>query len=144
MDTAAAAGEMTRLQVAHYRAFSRLQAAAPRQGETGVLLCLHMAGRALLAGEIMDRTGLTTGHVANILRQLEAKGLILRLQDREDKRRVRVSLTDAGRAAAETVRKECDAGNARLLGWLGAEDGKTLVRLLRRMLLSAEQEEAGG
>lgn len=50
----------------------------------------------LTAGELASRINLSQGTVTDILNRLEARGLVQRLRDAEDKRRVIVSLSDKG------------------------------------------------
>ena len=124
--------EWMRLHFEHYRGLSRMTGEIVSAGEDGVLLCLLNAGRSMLSGEIVSRMGLTTGRVANILKHMEACGMILRAQDREDKRRVHVSLTDSGRERAEEALRELADSHRALLDHLGARDAGELLRLLRR------------
>jgi DNA-binding MarR family transcriptional regulator len=46
------------------------------------------------AGDLARETGLTTGAVTSILDRLERLGLVKRVRDKEDRRRVMVELTD--------------------------------------------------
>jgi MarR family transcriptional regulator, organic hydroperoxide resistance regulator len=49
-------------------------------------------------GEIGERLALDSGTLTPLLKRLEQAGLLLRLRDASDERRVRVALTAAGRA----------------------------------------------
>ena len=69
---------------------------------------------------------------ANILKQLERKGYIERTPGTQDKRKVLVCLTAAGREYAKQVyRKEVD-GYAWLLRVLGETDAREFMRLLKQ------------
>ena len=70
------------------------------RGESGVLLYLYHVDRPMYPGELTEKLGLTTGRIANILKELERERLILRTPDVLDKRRVRVALTPEGEALA--------------------------------------------
>ena len=120
------------LSCTHLKELYRLGSAIATQGEDGLLLCLYAENRPMLSGELVERMGLTTGRVANILKHMEACGMILRAQDREDKRRVHVSLTDSGRERAEEALRELADSHRALLDHLGARDAGELLRLLRR------------
>jgi DNA-binding MarR family transcriptional regulator len=52
----------------------------------------------LAVGEIGERLALDSGTLTPLLKRLEQAGLLLRLRDASDERRVRVALTAAGRA----------------------------------------------
>lgn len=66
--------------------------------------CLELISRAeetpVTAGYLARATGLTTGAVTGILDRLEAAGLVARLRDSDDRRRVLVQITPG---AAERV-----------------------------------------
>lgn len=126
--------QLIQMHFDHLKELYRLSDAVIAQGEDGVLLCLYRVNRSMLPGEIMSRMGLTTGRVANILRRLEEKGLVLRLQDADDRRRVHVSLTDAGVEAAKALHRDFTRRQASLLDYLGDEDAREALRLLGRCL----------
>lgn len=51
----------------------------------------------LTAGELANRVSLSQGTITDILKRLEQKGLVTRIRDTVDRRRVVVELTDAAR-----------------------------------------------
>ncbi|MCJ0764804.1 MarR family winged helix-turn-helix transcriptional regulator [Variovorax terrae] len=55
-------------------------------------------GDGLMVSELGERLYLDSGTLTPLLKRLEAAGLIARIRDVQDERRVRVSLTAAGRA----------------------------------------------
>lgn len=61
-----------------------------------VLQHLHASG-PLTVGEQADHLGLRRNSVSELLQRLEAKGLIARIRDERDERRVLAWLTDSGR-----------------------------------------------
>ena len=77
--------------------------------EFTLLSALRLEGppHRLAAGEIADRLVQTTGGTTKTIRRLEDRGLIRRVDDPEDKRRVLIELTNAGaelaRASLELV-----------------------------------------
>ncbi len=64
-----------------------------------ILKALHNGG--LSAGELAYRVSLSQGTVTDILNRLEQRGLISRIRDTQDRRRVRVEATAAGLATLE-------------------------------------------
>ena len=134
MENHALAEQMIQLCLDHFKATCRLSEAVALQGEDGALLCLRACERPMLSGELVERLGLTTGRVANILRQLEDKGLVRRVQDLGDRRRVHVSLTDEGAARADERYAALVRAHQRLLDGLGEADSREAVRLMRRCL----------
>lgn len=67
------------------------------KGEKGMIeLLLKSYPEPICSGDIADIMKVGTGRVGNALKSLERKGLICRIPDREDKRRVLVSLSKEG------------------------------------------------
>ena len=125
---------MDALHVTHLKELYRLSSHITTPGEDGLLLCLYASDRPMLSGELVERMGLTTGRVANILKMLEAKGLVDREQDRQDRRKVHIALTPAGQARAEARFREASDAHRGLLEHLGEEDSARLLDLLERCL----------
>ena len=69
---------------------------------------------------------------ANILRRLEEKELIVRSEDTEDSRRVVVHITELGRERAVSMNQRVLA-DGRLHEYLGEEDSRELIRLLKKL-----------
>ena len=78
------------------RMSSRMQNA--RRGEHGVIHALACSASPLTPSELATLGHLSSARVANVLRSLEEKGLVTREHSQADRRRVTVSLTEAGRA----------------------------------------------
>lgn len=72
-------------------------------GLTGpqALILKALQGGSLSAGELATQVSLSQGTVTDILNRLEQRGLIKRLRDTQDRRRVMVLETDAGQALLE-------------------------------------------
>jgi DNA-binding MarR family transcriptional regulator len=76
---------------------------AASHGLTGpqALILKALQNGYLTAGELANRVSLSQGTVTDILNRLEQRGLIRRLRDTQDRRRVFVEATDDGLALAE-------------------------------------------
>lgn len=131
------AEELTRLHYENLPEINRLGSMVSNRGEDGVVLCLYSSECALLAGELGERTGLSTGRIANILRKLETKGLVKRMQDELDRRCVHVSLTEQGRAYAQGLKNSAVQAHGELLERLSSTDATEFVRIVRRCIRSA-------
>ena len=75
-------------------------------GENGVLLQLQNNGGALSSGKLAELLNLTSGRIANILKSLEKKSLILRERDSSDRRHVMARLTDLGVERINRIRED--------------------------------------
>jgi DNA-binding MarR family transcriptional regulator len=89
-------------------------------------------------GEIGERLALDSGTLTPLLKRLEQAGLVMRLRDAADERRVRIALNAAGRtlrARAETVPQTVAAASGCTLGELS--DLTALLQQLRQRLATA-------
>ena len=79
-----------------------------------------------------------------VLRALEERGLVTRTASAKDKRRVVVTITDAGRVAADKIRDEGVEMVADFLRELGEEDARDLVRVINRVAEVMEARKREG
>ena len=79
------------------------------------------------------RLGVDRTTMVGLLDSLEAKGLVARQPDADDRRRNVVGLTDAGRRTLATAVEASDEAEARLLGDLGEDEAGQLRSLLARV-----------
>ncbi|GIW07614.1 MAG: hypothetical protein KatS3mg060_2419 [Dehalococcoidia bacterium] len=82
---------------------------------------------------LADRLLVTKGNVCGVLDRLEARGLVARRPDPNDRRANLVVLTPAGRRLARRVVPEHEALIVRLLGGLAGDDQRELLRLARTL-----------
>lgn len=73
-------------------------------------------------------------HLVNHIDLLEARGLVERAPDAEDRRRYRVTLTDAGRSLVAELQSVGHESQRGFLDALTTAEQRTLVELLRRVL----------
>jgi DNA-binding MarR family transcriptional regulator len=93
-------------------------------------------GVAETAADVVRNTGYDSGALTRLLDQLEHRGLIERKRCCEDRRVVKLRLTDAGRAAADTLRPVAVAFfNGVLEGFTPAEVD-TFIALLQKLIVS--------
>ena len=88
----------------HYHYAQRIQSADLPVTRRAVEVLQHLAaGGPLTIGEQAEHLGLRRNSVSELLTRLEAKGLVARVRDERDERRVLVWLTDAGRDVVSRV-----------------------------------------
>jgi len=114
-------------------------------GEWRVLGTLWRAGapHTMSPGELARIEELSTGAMTNRLDRLEEAGLVRRLPDPDDRRAVKVQLTDQGRttwehAVAAQAKKEAVVASA-----LTDREKQQLTKLLRKLMLFYEKRETG-
>ncbi|MDO5425792.1 MAG: winged helix DNA-binding protein [Eubacteriales bacterium] len=111
-------------------------------GEERVLFWLDRASQKVLSGELAKNLDLTSGRMANILRNLERKGYIHRENDIIDRRKVYVRLTDSGKNHFTNTYQETFRQHEKLLNSLGDQDAAEFIRLLKKAYEFASKEKA--
>lgn len=104
------------------------------RGEYGVLRYLAYVKDNESAGALTEQLHVVPGRMTDILKSLEAKGMIKRCKDKNDLRRVNVVITDKGRIEAEEKRQYISNEYQGLFRILGQDDTKELIRLLKVVL----------
>lgn len=116
---------------AEFHAHAR--AAGLRVPEWRVLACLTDEDGAMVTRlarlSLMEQSRLT-----RIIDQMADRGLVTRRSDPQDRRRVRVFLTESGGALARGLREDAKAHEARILDRLTAEDAVRIKTLLSALL----------
>jgi DNA-binding MarR family transcriptional regulator len=93
------------------------------------------------AGELAERSDISSGAMTNRLDRLEEAGLVRRLRDPDDRRGVLVELTDAGdRLYGESVSAQA-AKEALVASALDEDEKQQLNALLRKIMLELERRE---
>src|SRR4051795_4714936 len=77
---------------------------------------------ALDAADLRSRLGLDAGYLSRLLARLEQRGLLERARSPRDARRLRLALTERGRAAYDELDARSAAANAELLDELSESD----------------------
>lgn len=118
---------------------------AKMQGEAFALLYLFHQGDTVVPSEISSEMNISSARVAAILNNLENKGQITRQIDKTDRRKILVTLTEAGANLAQKHSETVTAITARMLELLGENDAKELVRIMGKLaqlapLLSFQEE----
>ncbi len=141
-DIQALAAELGRLYPAVYRRFHVSHHALPGADVTPRMLsALHhlAASGPLTIGELVTHLGLSKSTTTELVDRLEAKGLVDRMRDERDQRRVFIWLTDAGRArAAAYARVLEDEALAKALARMAPASRLHLIEGLRALLRAAD------
>jgi DNA-binding MarR family transcriptional regulator len=111
--------------------------------EFDVLAALRRAGSPyeLSPGRLLKETLVTSGTMTNRVDRLEGRGLVVRLPDPGDRRGVLVRLTDAGRTTVDGALEGLLDKERTLLVGLDPARQRTLVTLLRTLVLPFEGEQ---
>ncbi len=108
-----------------------------------VLLALRRLGPPYTAqpSDLAEQLGLSRGALSARLSPLEEDGLITRTTDPDDRRRVHVALTAAGREAFDRHGQHEGRDEAALLDVLSKVDQKRIADLLRTLVLAVEEPQ---
>ncbi|MTV24262.1 MarR family transcriptional regulator [Nitriliruptoraceae bacterium ZYF776] len=113
------------------------------EGETNVLAALRRAGPpyALTPTDLYRSLLVSSGAMTNRLDRLEAAGLLERTPDPEDRRKVQVRLTEAGRERIDAALDDHTRRMQAELDFLEADDAEALAGLLRKVLRGFEARD---
>ena len=101
-----------------------------KSSQNRILQILRRSG-CLTQRELTEQLGIQPGSVSEILKKLEAAGLITRQSNSEDRRTVDITLTDAGKTQAEESRSHY--ANHALFESLTDEEKQQLLSLLEKV-----------
>jgi DNA-binding MarR family transcriptional regulator len=102
-------------------------------GEIFVLLYISQHEDNAIPSEISNEVGISTARVAATLNSLEKKGMITRKIDVNDRRRILVEMTPSGKELIEDHFKMIMKITINMLSYLGEEDAKEYVRIMKRL-----------
>jgi DNA-binding MarR family transcriptional regulator len=105
-------------------------------GEGDVLFTLFRAGppHRLSPTRLAESTLVATGTMTNRLDKLEARGLVRRIPNPDDRRSLAVELTAAGRRMVDRLVGEHVANEQQMLSGLSEREREQLTRLTRKLL----------
>lgn len=128
------AEELFQLKTMEYEKGSKKRMDYASTGENGVLYQLYQSkDKRILAGDLARSMGLTSGRIANILKQLENKQYVVRVSGKNDRRQVNVTLTDKGKEHIEKVYRQNISDLKNQLEFLGEKDAEDYIRILRKL-----------
>lgn len=108
-----------------------------KRGQGKILKILSLEGE-MTQKELQERLGIQAGSMSEIVLKLEAKGFIERKRDEEDKRKIKLTITEAGKVHFEEKRKEHIEQEKNLFDALTLEEKLQLQGLLLKLHKSWE------
>lgn len=95
------------------------------------------------AGELARELGITTGATTRMIDVLETRGLMARDRDAEDRRVVRLVITQAGSEAITALQGHVVGAWNEVLADYSQDEVKALVAMLIKLLAAAERVSGG-
>jgi len=132
------------MQFVHRLVEARLREFGLSVGDFDVLASLRRAGKPyrLTPTQLYTNLMLTSGTITNRIDRLEARGLVARVDDPDDRRGVLVSLTPEGLRTVDAAVSAHVANETRLLSALTPAERSTLDATLRKLLRGVEAMDA--
>ena len=90
--------------------------------------------------ELADECDLSKGTLTGVVKTLEKRGFVERSRVASDRRRVTVSLTDAGLETTERLFPRFNLYEGEMVGELSTTEKHELARLLRRVIVAAGEQ----
>jgi len=144
-DATAAADEIGRLYPAVYRRFHVSRRPITGSDLTPRMLGVlqHLAiGGPLTLGELATHLGLSKATATELVNRVQQRGLVDRMRDERDQRRVYVWLTEHGRQRANShARVLADDELLAAVGRMTPADRESLINGLRALLAAADAKE---
>jgi DNA-binding MarR family transcriptional regulator len=100
--------------------------------QTGILIRLRKEG-PMTQRQLTERLGIQPGSASEVLRKLEAAGLIVRTANPDDRRTADIQLTPAGLARAEAAAEKRQQRHEEMFAGLTPAEQDTLLSLLERL-----------
>lgn len=121
---------------------ARFERLLDAQGMThaGWQVLLAIGDEALTQREVADRCYVTPATVTGVVDTLEREGLVTRERGTDDRRVVRVRLTDEGRARLARTKREAARQMSAVFGDLSARDEAVVRRFLARTIERLQED----
>jgi DNA-binding MarR family transcriptional regulator len=84
-------------------------------------------------GDLVERTGRDKGQINRLIQQVEDAGLLVRVPDETDRRKLRLELTAEGREVVKGIAAERRKLSAKLVADFTPEEREQLAALLARL-----------
>ncbi|MFI6171428.1 MarR family winged helix-turn-helix transcriptional regulator [Nocardia sp. NPDC051052] len=106
-----------------------------------VLTCLEEFGE-LSQQQVSESLGIDRSEMVRLIDGLEQAGLVVRVRDTDDRRKYRLTMTQAGKAHCAQTDAQVARATERVLGRLDAQERRTLHQLALKAI--GEEPDAAG
>lgn len=124
--------------------FSKMTPSALKPSEVRLMFTImhgmEMEERGVTVSELSSMMAVASPTVTPLVRSLEEQGLVLRYNDKEDRRAVRVKLTEQGLEQVREFAKKRSAQIQGLVEYLGEEKSGQLIELLEQVYEYVERQ----
>ena len=110
------------------------------KGSQKRILIILKEAKQITQRELTQRLQIQPGSVSEVVGKLEAAGFLVRSPSETDRRTTNISLTEAGRAAAEEAHTQRQERHQQMFSSLSEEEKDTLLHLLEKVNTDWEQK----
>lgn len=104
------------------------------RGENMALGFIKSEGGSTYPKEIELAMGISSARVAAIIKKLEQRNLVIRTDDKIDRRKTLVTLTKQGEEVALETEKKIMYALGQMFDYLGEEDSENFVRIIDKLI----------
>ncbi|MCC8182357.1 MAG: winged helix DNA-binding protein [Clostridiales bacterium] len=140
MDAQTRAEELIQMVTQSMHAMVQAHAEQVTRGEGALLSYLATKHDGASAGELREALEVGSGRVSNALKNLENKGLVMRVPSARDGRVVLVYLTEQGRTVITAKYERLLRRVSELLEDIGEDDSAELLRLTRKVIDQSQKQ----
>ena len=112
------------------------------KGENAILMLLNEYGGISTPGKLCERIDFTAARLSAIIKSMESKGLVEKIQNPDDKRSTIVAMTAQGYEQFMRLREEIVINALTIIEKLGEEDVVEFLRLIRKLIDISNQPAA--
>lgn len=109
------------------------------QGETGTLLYLTFVKDGISSSELADSLEVSLPRITSVLNSLEAKELVNKRIDSQDKRKTIIYITDMGRKIVLEKKQEAVENIAKIMEKLDKKDIDEYIRITQKIGIIMEE-----
>ena len=103
------------------------------QGETGALFYLTFVENNVSASRLSEKLNVSMPRIVSLINSLEKKELIIKKQDKEDKRKIIITITENGKNIILNKKEEAVYKISKIIECLGEEEYNEYIRLLKKI-----------
>ncbi|MBR6807599.1 MAG: winged helix-turn-helix transcriptional regulator [Clostridia bacterium] len=102
-------------------------------GEMSILTYLCYTENGVCPGDLCETLGMTTPRISAIIAGLQKKGLVSRVTDAGDRRKIHIYISEEGRVLVDGKKDALRADISHILSLLGEDDAKEYVRIIGKI-----------
>lgn len=110
------------------------------KGENAILILLNECGGKSTPGKLLERIDFTAARLSAIIKSLESKGFVERIQNEDDKRSTIVAMTESGFQHFSKLKEDIVHNASTVIEQLGEKDVYEFLRIIKRLVDIANTE----